>query len=176
MNLPAAGPQRLGSLTCAASAASQGSNCPAVGQGLSTAQPRALLRPLRPRSSGSAVGQGSSGPAAGQCVSTAQPRVKGGSGQRCPGQAAQQLTNGPAVAHSYGNVSAQEGDVAQLNTTITPQFSALERVRCDSCGQLEHFRKCRVISKKAGRWRCPGCGTTTTQLRRSDALQCQLEP
>jgi hypothetical protein len=45
-----------------------------------------------------------------------------------------------------------------------PHFST--DVLCDSCGRHEHFKRCRLIAKKAGRWQCSGCGCKAVMLRR----------
>jgi hypothetical protein len=45
-----------------------------------------------------------------------------------------------------------------------PHFST--DVLCDSCGRHEHFKRCRLIAKKAGRWQCSGCGCRAVMLRR----------
>jgi hypothetical protein len=46
-----------------------------------------------------------------------------------------------------------------------PLFST--DVMCSSCGRHEAFKKCRLISKKTGRWQCSGCGCKAVMLRRS---------
>jgi hypothetical protein len=46
-----------------------------------------------------------------------------------------------------------------------PHFSSTD-VLCDSCGRHEHFKRCRLIAKKSGRWQCSGCGCKTVMLRR----------
>jgi NAD-dependent SIR2 family protein deacetylase len=40
-------------------------------------------------------------------------------------------------------------------------------VTCSECGQRVEFSRCRVLSKTAGRWRCPACNVTVSQLRRT---------
>ncbi len=39
-------------------------------------------------------------------------------------------------------------------------------VMCDSCERYSDFKKCRIISKRAGTWRCGLCGVKSAQLRR----------
>ena len=51
-----------------------------------------------------------------------------------------------------------EGDFAE------GQFSG--KVRCELCGQMTHYARCRSISKNAGTWRCHICGVRHVQLRR----------
>ena len=41
-----------------------------------------------------------------------------------------------------------------------------DKVACDKCGAYVEYVKCKLQSKKAFKWTCPACGTSTTQLRR----------
>ncbi len=59
-----------------------------------------------------------------------------------------------------GNDAAAPG--SSLNTS--PMYD--NEVQCDSCCRFTDFKKCRVISKTKGSWRCNQCGVKCTQLRR----------
>ena len=41
-----------------------------------------------------------------------------------------------------------------------------DKVACDKCGAYVEYVKCKLQSKKAFKWTCPACGTSTTTLRR----------
>jgi hypothetical protein len=74
----------------------------------------------------------------------------------------------PEVGGSPGVVAGPVGALAlvpPVATMANPHFS--EDVLCDSCGRHEHFKKCRLISKKTGRWQCSGCGCKAVMLRRA---------
>jgi hypothetical protein len=64
-----------------------------------------------------------------------------------------------------GATVAGEAAAAVVATAVHPHFSSTE-VLCDSCGRHEHFKRCRLIAKKSGRWQCSGCGCKAVMLRR----------
>lgn len=56
---------------------------------------------------------------------------------------------------------------ASSSADVLADFNWGENVMCFECGQHVTYRKCRVISKTSGRWRCPACSVTISQMRRT---------
>lgn len=68
---------------------------------------------------------------------------------------------------SEASVGVSDVDASTAAASLLPHHDWGNLVHCESCGQkVEHVR-CRVLSKlSGGRWRCPACNVTCTQLRR----------
>ena len=56
----------------------------------------------------------------------------------------------------------------ELSGDMMPSMSGElgDKVAFDKCGAYVEYVKCKLQSKKAFKWTCPACGTSTTQLRR----------
>jgi hypothetical protein len=72
---------------------------------------------------------------------------------------------GKGKNNGKGNDNAPKSDLAVINRPI--QFGMSDpTVCCCSCGSQCQLVKCRIMSKKAGTWRCNLCNTTHCQLWR----------
>jgi len=95
----------------------------------------------------------------------AVPAAKATTGLRAKAKAeAQAIAKAEATAEA--TAEAPDEDEAEVAHDIEAWGDKPELVYCDCCKQHVHYRRCRLISKKRGAWRCGYCSTKCSELRR----------
>ena len=66
-----------------------------------------------------------------------------------------------------GSMPGSSTDMVLPTPEQPPSLAAFDEVLCGQCGRFNTFSHCRLIAKQKMMWRCRGCDTKCTTLRRA---------